>query len=248
MKVGIKAYSGDPKSYLLKRDFADYIEVLVEPGKPIGKFLDFDYEYVIHAAHVAYSVNLASKERQQFSLQATLEAIKAADELNAKTIIVHPGYRQTPKDTAAESSRIFRESLSELSDSRIVLENCSYLDDWNKGTDHYLAYDYPSLKRFSGLFDSRICLDFSHAIASAKHLGKDWRGLVNSLLKLDVRLFHLCDGIIASGMDKHLNLFEGDFDLSYLKSLVQKSVCKRVTLETTMSLKSQRKDFEFLKS
>lgn len=247
MKVGIKGYSGDSPEYFEKRDFADYIELFIEPGKPFKKFLDYDCKYIIHAPHVLYGVNLASREMQEYSIAATKEALAAADALNSDIVIVHPGYRQTQKDTVAESGKILKNSLSQLVDSRIALENCPFIDDWNKRTDHYLAYDYASLRKFLEPFRNRICLDFSHANVSANTLHVKPMTLIAGLLKLDVRLFHLCDGKTRLAKDLHLPLFEGDFDLEAFKGIIKKSSCKRVTLETSMDLSKQKKEYAWLK-
>jgi endonuclease IV len=284
MKVGLKIYSSDPLTYMRGREFADYMEVLAVPGQSVDRFKDYDFEYIIHAPHVLYNVNLASKKNQQPSIQATRQALDAADTLNAKIVVVHPGILHNPLEKTRESFKTLKESLLKLKDKRIVLENCPYydmsetargahlyasaqgkpavsehaqkhasgsiqavFDNSNKTDDYYMGYDYKSLKQFSGIFGGRTCLDFSHAIATSIQLKKDYRQLIKGLLRFDVRLFHICDGIMASGADKHLPFFEGDYDLEYLKSIIKSSKCKRVTLETSMDLKKQKKEYEWMK-
>jgi endonuclease IV len=247
MKVGLKIYSSDPPSYLEERQFADYMEVLAVPGQSVDKFKDYDFEYIIHAPHSLYNVNLASKKHQQYSLEATRQALTAADVLNAKIVVMHPGVVHGPEETSEENLSTFKESILQLADKRIVLENCPFYDKWNKSDDYYMGYDYASLKRYSEIFANRACLDFSHAIATSTHLKKDYKEIIKGLLKLDVRLFHICDGLLASGIDKHLPLSEGDYDLEYLRSIIKGSECKRVTLETSQVLEKQEKEYRWMK-
>ncbi len=247
MKVGLKLYSCDSPELIKERDFADFLEVLVVPGFSVDFLKDYDFEYTIHAPHVLHKVNLASKQDQEYSVNATREAIAAADILNSKIIVTHPGFRHTPKDTPAESVEIMRESLTLLDDRRIVLENVPMFEDWNIGAIYYLAYDSASVKKFADLVGSQTCLDFAHAIVSAAQLKKDPLALIRGMMKYDIKTFHLCDGIMAQPIDQHLPLFKGDYDLAYLKQLISKSDCQRVVLETGMHPENFRSEYDWLK-
>jgi endonuclease IV len=241
VKVGLKIFTTDKPKLLEERTFADYFEVYSIPGAPARWIKDYDHEYIIHAPHAGHGVNLASKELQESSLEAIKEALRLADLLNAKIVILHAG--STKSKPGESDMETLRESISQLDDDRIVLENLPC----RAGYEHFFAYDYPTTKELSERFSNRICLDFSHAMVTSSVQKKDYKELISELLKLDVKVFHMTDGKKEVADDMHLPLFSGNFDLEYFKMIVKKSACKRVTLETPIDAISQRKEYDWLK-
>jgi endonuclease IV len=241
VKVGLKIFTTDEPKHLEERNFADYFEVYSVPGIPSDWIKDYDYRYTVHAPHAGHGVNLASKKDQQSSLGAIKEALHTADILNAKMVVLHAG--STKAKPGESDMHTLLESLSMLDDDRLIIENLPC----KLSSDHFFAYDYPTAKELSARFSGRICLDFSHAMVTSAVLNRDYKELIAELLKLDVRLFHLTGGMTGVAKDLHLPLSEGDFDLEYFKSIIKKSSCDMVTLETPINPTSQRKEYDWLK-
>jgi deoxyribonuclease IV len=241
IKVGLKIFTTDEPKILEERSFADYFEVYPVPGISAGWLKDYDHEYIIHAPHASHGVNLASKKLQASSLKTITEALGVADLLDAKIVVLHAG---NTKSRAGESDmETLKDSLSRLDDKRLILENLPC----RTGFQHFFAYDYATTKELSARFSNRICLDFSHAMVTSAVQKKGYKELISELLKLDVRLFHMTDGRQEIADDLHLPLFEGNLDLGYFKGIVEKSACRRVTLETPINLAAQRKEYDWLK-
>jgi len=241
MKVGLKIYTTDKPIQLEERSFADYIEVYHVPGSSADWLKNYDFEYIIHAPHAGHGVNLASKALQKSSLDAVNQALRAADILNAKLVVLHAG--STKSKPGQADMETLNQSLSQIDDPRIIIENLPY----RAGFEHFFPYDYATAKEISSRFGGRICLDFSHLMVSSVALNRNPKELIAELLKLDVRLFHISDGRTGSSEDLHLPLFEGNFDLEYFKSIIEKSECKRVTLETPIVAAIQKKEYEWMK-
>jgi len=241
MKVGVKIFTTDGPELLKDRMFADYFEVYVVPGHPADWLKEYDFEYTIHAPHAGHGVNLASKELQKSSLDAVSQAIHAADLLNSNIVVVHASASKNKPGEA--DMEILRQSLSQIDDSRIILEN----QPCRVGYEYYFPYDYASAKQIASRYGNRICLDFSHAMVSSVTLGLDPKELIAGLLKLNVRLFHISDGRKGLAEDLHLPLHKGDFDLEYFRDIIKKSDCKRVTMETPIDPQSQKEEYGWMK-
>jgi endonuclease IV len=58
-------------------------------------------------------------------------------------------------------------------------------------------------------------------------------------------MFHISDGIINSGIDKHLSIGLGNFDFEYFLSKIKKK--SYVTIETPKELDKRLNDIKLLK-
>ena len=94
-----------------------------------------------------------------------------------------------------------------------------------------LGYTKEEIIEFTRIGNFDFCLDFTHAIKSAISQNKDYKTIIKDFASLKPKLFHLCDGTLKTEIDEHLNLGEGEFDLKFIKNIIQESKCKKVTFE-----------------
>ena len=176
-------------------------------------------------------------------------AIKAAKRLKTETLIMHTGYMMKAIDEKSMKEMI--KSAAKLARGagygRILIENgvpkgTFYID---KGK-HYACYNREQMKEVLELSGAGFCLDLEHAAITANQLGLDYRKLVSGLMTLKPEYFHL-SGMMLAPKGHHLSIFEGDIDLSFVKSLIKKAD-KPVCLETPVNIEQRKKEVEFLKS
>ena len=205
---------------LVDEGIFDYVELLIDPKNPgITPFCQFDVEYVVHTPHENYGVDIGHPEQRDFTLKMIDYSLRCAEDLDAKTVILHAG-----TDSMENAKKI----LSDLDDLRIVIENMPKVGINGEACLGYNSESMTSLT--NGRF--KICLDFGHAVKASIALKNDYRAVISDFMEMEPRLFHLSDGDLKSVKDNHLNLDEGAFDLKYFKSCVRKSRFKEITLET----------------
>ena len=224
MKFGIKLWSTNKdliifaRKHFLIRDF-DYIELNAIKNsfdRTLLSHMD-GIPTVIHCDND--EVNFAKKEFYEQNVLAIREAQKFADFLNSNYIIVHPGY--------GGSIQVLNNLLDEINDNRICVENMP-----GKTIDLKLNCLGRTYEELQEIKFNNFCLDFAHAIKSAITMKIDIFKNIKELLKLDPVTYHISDGKLNSEVDEHLNLGEGDFDLSLIKGLIQDSSSSMVTFET----------------
>lgn len=213
MMFGIKLWSINKKlikiakSHFLKKDF-DYIEMGAVKNSFNEKILDYIKEIpvIIHCDND--NVNFAKRELHEENITAIRESQKFADFFSAPYIIAHPGF----DGDIANANKL----LKEVNDERICIENMP-------GKTYDLKFNcigrtYDELKEIN---TKNYCLDFSHAIKSAKTLNKNIFENIKELLKLDPIIFHINDGRINNEIDEHLNIGEGNFDFKKIVSMIR---------------------------
>ena len=77
-----------------------------------------------------------------------------------------------------------------------------------------------------------FCLDFTHAIKSAKSQNIDAKEFINKLMTLNPKVFHVCDADSEEEKDQHMNLGKGNLDLAFIKSKILENGSKMVVFET----------------
>jgi deoxyribonuclease-4 len=243
VKFGLKLWSTNGTLLseavkLIKKDVFQYVELMPIPGTDIRPFLEADVPYFIHATTETYEVNIADQSKQGLNMEALGVCREWADKLEAKYLILHPGYGSI-NDAA--------EFLDRIRDERILIENMPKIGINNEKMVGY------TVEQVSKLMNNRVglCLDFGHAIKAATSLKKDYRESIREFLKLKPRMFHVSDGKLKDEKDDHLQIGEGEYDFDFLISCIKENESKYVTLETPRilaSLVEDCKNLEELKS
>ncbi len=236
MKIGMKIYSNQPEKVPIFSEFADFIEVLIIPGESIKPLLDFDVPYRVHAAHQGFGVNLADASVEGFSRKSILESMRVAEELNSPTVIIHPG-----AGDKAQALKLLEEFPSLAGDTQLLLENLPKISDKN-----HLMNFAGEAQAFLDL-GYGLCLDIGHAAGAAAALNKDYEQIILNFMKFNPNYFHVSNGITESTYDLHMPLRQGDFDLSFFKKQILKTLNPFITLETPFDLIENKKEFVYFK-
>ena len=119
IKFGLKLWSTNynlvnKAKELIENNVFQCIELTPIPNTEIAPFLEFNLPYIIHITTEKHGLNIADKEKKEFNSETINSCIKWADKLNAKYLILHPGY-------GSVNSAI--EFLDNIKDKRILIEN-----------------------------------------------------------------------------------------------------------------------------
>jgi len=224
----------DKASRLIKNNAFHYIELTPIPNTKIALFLKCDVPYIIHIPTEKQGSNIAEREKKNFNMRIIDECIEWADKLNAKYLILHPGF-------GSINNAI--EFLDGISDKRILIENMPRVGLNNEKMIGYAPEQITTLT--SNKFG--FCLDFGHAIKAAVSLNRQYKKLVEEFLKLKPSVFHISDGRLSDEKDEHLNIGRGDYNFEFLMNCVKRRRKEYLTLETQRTkLNSLDEDIENL--
>jgi deoxyribonuclease-4 len=207
---------------LIDSGFFQYVELMPIPGTNISLFQEHDIPYILHITSERFKLNIADNKLFDYNLRVIRENIKWANKLDAKFMILHPGFGDLNQAL---------KFVSGIDDERILIENFPRIGVNN---EDLLGY---SVEHLELLMNQRfgLCLDFTHAVKAAISLGQNYKDFILDLAEFEPKMFHLSDGDLVTEKDLHLNLGDGDFDLSFLIDVmksVKRGVFGPVTLET----------------
>ena len=240
IKFGLKLWSTDSglikeAERLIKENVFDYIELMVIPDSEILPFQKINVPYIIHIAHEGLGLNIADKKKKEFNLKVINQSIEWANKLNAKYLILHPGF---------EEIEIAKDFLTKINDKRILIENMPKFGNDNEKMIGFTPEEIKELKKDKFGF----CLDFGHAIKAAASLKRDYKQYIKEFLKLNPQVFHISDGMLNKEHDVHLDIGRGEYDLKFLANCIKENKSKYLTLETPKdNLDSCKQDLENLK-
>ena len=224
MKFGLKLWSTNQNTIqkaadLIKRDIFQYVELTPIPNTDITPFLPYEIPYVIHITTERHGFNIADKQKQDFNLKIIDDCVHWADQLDAKYLILHPGFGSI--DDAMDF-------LDLIEDDRILIENMPKV---GINDERMVGYTPEQIGRLMG---SRfgICLDLNHAIKAAVSLKLNYKLFIKDFLKLNPLLFHISDGNLNYEKDEHLAIGEGKYDFNFLMKCINSNYSKYLTLET----------------
>ena len=224
ISFGLKLYSTNSDllnkaKVLIENNTFQYIELTPIPDTEITPFLEAAVPYVIHITTERHGVNIADNKKKEFNIKTIGNCIEWADKLNAKYLILHPGFGLV--DDAIEF-------LNDIKDRRILIENMPKV---GLNGESMIGYTPEQIKK---LIDNKfgLCLDLNHAIKAAVSLRRHYKNFIKEFLKLKPKLVHISDGKLNNEKDEHFNIGEGDYDFEFLMSCVKRSESKYVTLET----------------
>lgn len=230
---------------LLEEKAVDFLELYIHPGSQgISHFnILKGMEISIHATHFDHGFNLSALDNEAVKFFKE-EVIRAADFFGSHHIILHPG--------ASCDSRAFLDNFEKIRDPRILIEN---MPKFSLDGQVFFGYSLEELIWIRDNTGSDFCLDLGHAIASAFAQKIGYKEYVsNLLLALDPHYFHIGGKKYDSNIDEHLNLWEGTYDLAWVKSLIQKKAEEkdsRLVFEIKregLALENELKNVEYFKS
>jgi len=241
VQFGLKLWSTNKDTMsqaedLISRGLFDYIELTPIPGTEVTPFLSFDLPYIVHITTERHGLNIADRKKRYSNLKIIENCVLWADRLDAKYLILHPGY-----DGSIYNAVNF---LDEIQDKRILIENMPKIGITDESM---LGYSPKQIQQLMGC-KFGFCLDFNHAIKAAVSLKLDYKAYIRDFLKLDPDVFHVSDGCLSHGKDEHLAPGEGDYDFKFLMQCISSLPSKYITLETPRNnLMSFQEDIDHLK-
>lgn len=243
IKYGLKIWSSDKSLFreaaeLFYDKKIDFIELYIVPNSmdDINIFEDFKkIPTAIHATHTEHGFDVFSLDDSKIKFFGN-QIIKPANFLNSKFIVVHA--------EEGDSKEIFKKNIEKINDSRMLIENLPQKS--LEGNDCF-ASSYLQLK-FIKDCGFNFCFDFSHAIKSAISQKIDYKEFIEKLIKeLSPNYFHICNGKLDNDRDEHLDLFDGDFDIKWIKSILVKLSEKKdvyLVFETPKGKKGLKNDLK----
>lgn len=129
-----------------------------------------------------------------------------ADFFGAKYIIVHPARTHTRES--------FSENFRLIADERILVENMAGLDIDRQPMQYGVRLD-----EIKEIFEQApICFDLEKAVKGAAREGADYKNFITEAIgALRPTYFHISSGVASDAVDQHLNLWEENIDMRWVK-------------------------------
>jgi len=227
IKFGLKLWSNNIDLFSEASDFFvskenDFIELYHNCSEK----LDFDaleifkkinIPVVIHAPNSDGFHEFIIGERQKMIWKDTL---KLADYFGSKRIVLHSGL--------VPNFDLFCENLKKIDDPRIVIENMPGIDMY--GNSLLFGCKIEDLKKVSKI--KGVCFDVGHAITSANAQKISYKDFLKKCFsELDPVYLHISGEKEHALSDSHLNIYDGEYDMRYIKELIMsQAVSKEVSL------------------
>lgn len=227
IKFGLKIWSTNSKDLfkeavmLFEKKEIDFVELYIVPDSLKSGEYDIlndlkNIKTTIHTPHTEHNFDIFWLEDSKIRLFKE-QVIKTADFLGSKFIIVHAG--------VGDSEAIFRENIGKINDKRILIENMTKV-----GINNELCFGY-SFKQMKFISDCGFdfCLDFAHAIKSALSQKIYYKKFIEDIINQFCPVyFHISNGkLTLQQADEHMNLFDGEFDIKWIKELLLKLTGKK---------------------
>jgi len=223
IKYGLKIWSSNKDLFKLSAELfrvgkIDFIELYIIPDSLPDTSILKDFKKMptaIHATHMehGFDVFLLDDKKIEFFKN---QIIKTADFLDSKFIITHAD--------VGDSNEDFKKNIEKISDSRMLIENLPKVNLEGK-TCYASTYEQLKFIKDCGF---KFCFDFSHAIKSAISQKINYKEFVEKLIKeLNPNYFHICNGKLDNDRDEHIDLFDGDFDIKWMKNTLLKLAEKK---------------------
>jgi len=216
LEFGLKLWSSNTQWFeeaveLCRSNIFQFIELAIIPGTDLEAITSLNRVPVkIHAPHENFGFNIFSLTEREIKRFAT-EVIKAADLFNSPTIVVHAGVGQ--------DRHFFQQQLERLGDQRIIIENMP-IEGLDGGRCFGATID--ELSFITGACKRSLCIDVGHATKSALSQRLDPKAFLTDVFStFRPRYIHLSDGSLKNFKDEHLNLGRGNYDLPWIKTLLE---------------------------
>lgn len=222
IKYGIKIWSDNNQEMfqeildLHKNKKIDFAEFYTVPG------LDFKalsalkkVPITIHSFHIKHDFDILSLDENSEKMFKE-NVIKTADFFNSKIIVLHSGGEKYSDDISIDFKN-FKKNIEKIKDKRIIIENMPALAMDGGNCFGYSLKELLLIKELGFNF----CLDIAHAYKSALWQKIDYKKFIKDLIEnLSPFYFHLSSGRGDSYDDQHLNIFEGDLDIKWVKNIL----------------------------
>jgi len=235
MKIGVKTFD-DPNFLKHFENKADFFEIMAIRGKNYSFLKKFSLPFVIHIEHQNFGINIADKTKQKINLGSVNHAVKIADRVNSKRLILHPGIIEN-KSCSIGNSLSFLDGL----DKRIIMENIPFRDKGKRS----LCSTPEETKEFLKETGRKLCFDVNHCIESSSFLKKDNLYFVKKFLELNPVHFHIGGQKMTKPLESHLSFKNSNFDFKDILKLYPKNA--EITLETETDIEKVDYDLEFIR-
>lgn len=249
IKFGLKLWSTNSEEMfreaveLFEKKVIDFIELYIVPDSLVSGKFDFlnNFKNIptsIHCPHTEHNFDIFTLNDSSIKIFKE-QIIKTADFLGSKFIIVHAG--------VGESETIFKENIRKINDKRILIENMPKV-----GINNELCFGYShSHLKFIKDCGFNLCLDLAHAIKSSISQKIDYKEFIEKLI-FDFKpfYFHISNGGIDNEKDEHKNLFDGEFDIKWIRKTLLKLKEKKdiyLVFETPKGKNGLKNDIENIK-
>lgn len=233
MKIGIKTFDNEKLLDYFK-DKVDFFEIMAIQANDYSFLKKYSLPIIIHAEHLGFNINPADKTKIKENIKSIDYAIKLADSINSKKIIIHPGILSDENCSKEQAISLFKD----FNDKRFLIENILTIE---KG----LCSNPIETKDFLKITNKKLCLDINHAICSANYKNINYIKFLNEFIKLNPCHYHLGGDKKDSKTDRHLSFKDSDIDIAKIMSLLPKNA--EITIETTRDIKDLEQDIDYLK-
>ncbi|OGH59393.1 MAG: hypothetical protein A2725_01020 [Candidatus Magasanikbacteria bacterium RIFCSPHIGHO2_01_FULL_33_34] len=220
IKYGLKIWSNNTHLFdeaveRYKKGYFDFAEVYSNSEfehdyDALNKLKELSVQGV-HVGHLdkAGFHNFFLTEEQKKPWNMTIELSNFFD---APRIIVHPAVEHNWES--------FQENLAKIDDPRILIESMPIVSPFDS-----------KLRKFGGSLDDLrkiykqkpICLDISKFIKACVYYKLDYKNSIEEALKdLQPEYFHISGCSIDNPIDEHGNLYEANFDVSWVYKILEK--------------------------
>lgn len=259
IKYGLKIWSTDKKWFissvdLFKQGKVDFGELYIVPGsfelEELASLKQMPFS--LHGPHFIHGFNLLGLTDEQVKLFQE-QVLKTADFLNSPFIVVHPG--------VGDSKEAFRENSAKIADKKVLIETMAKIGFVGQGGNKIdegvvcFGHSKEQLEFIRQECGFEICLDMAHSTAAASSLGIPYKEFLRSLVdSLNPSYFHISGGYEKEKEDKHLDVFEGNLDIKWIKGLLEKKAKQRdiylvfETPKTGGALENDIKNIDYFKS
>lgn len=219
------------------------VEIYIVPDTVMAGKLDIfrRIKTSIHAPHFLHGFNIFNLNEKEIILFKK-EVIATANSLNASEVVVHAGCGNEP--------RLFQDQVKKIADPRVIIENKPAIA---LNGERCFGYNMTQLKFIKQKCNLNICLDIGHAIRSAEYQKIDYKRFLEEIIQhLSPSYFHICGTDKGNLKDGHLNLWEDECDLEWIKKLIM-SVAERKQIKLvfevpkTVGLENDLKNINFFK-
>ena len=220
LKYGIKIWSTNKQWFPLVVDLilqgkADFVEIYLVPNS--FKLSDFDIfkknniQVTLHTPHTTHNFDVFNLTNESLEIWHD-QVIKTADYLKSQFIVVHPG--------EGDNKEIFKKESLKIKDERVLMESMIKFGFVNvkEGGVSCFGYSKEELLFIHKECSFRICFDVCHSLASAVWQKINPYNFIDECIDLlKPRYFHLAGGNVEDETDKHLDLWDGNFDYKFIK-------------------------------
>ncbi|MDO8583638.1 MAG: hypothetical protein Q7R83_00465 [bacterium] len=215
IRYGLKLWSGNEHRFFeeaasgFQEKRFDFIELYVDADRPLnasGLQMLASIPVTIHGTHNHGFHEFVIGEEQLAIWQSVLAL---ADRFSSSVIVVHPGQSNTLE--------VFEREMKKIDDSRMLVENMPGLDLLHQPMFGQRLEDLRIIRQ-----QRKICFDFEKAAKAAAYQNCSHQDYIrDGLAALTPSYFHLSGCDTHDPVDQHLNLWEGDLDLVFIKNQLE---------------------------